>query len=198
MAPQALPSDEDLMLQYKAGAVGAFEELVRRHKRPVFHFALRFLGSPQGAEDALQEIFMRVVRHAPTYEAKARFTTWLFTIARHYCIDSARKAQLRRTESLDAPATHEEGAMSRLDLVPGREPGADQNADAIRIRGEVQAALDRLPVEQREVFILREHAGIPFREIAEMTHVPENTVKSRMRYALEALRTHLVQRGITP
>lgn len=191
-------SDEELMLQYKAGAYAAFEELVRRHQRKVYHFAWRSLGNPQAAEDALQEIFLRVVKHAPTYEPKAKFTTWLFTIARNWCIDEGRKQTFRRTESLDAPLSDEEGSATRLDMVPNPQPGADQGADAMRIRRALDAALAKLPAEQREVFLLREHSGVQFKEIAEMTGVSENTVKSRMRYALEGIRAHMVSVGITP
>jgi RNA polymerase sigma-70 factor (ECF subfamily) len=193
-----VPADEDLMLQYKAGSQEAFAELVRRHRRGVFHFTLRFLGSPQAAEDALQEVFLRVVRHAPTYERKARFTTWLFTIARNHCIDQGRRAKFRKTESLDAPLSDDEGAATRLDRVPGNALPADQGAESVRIRAALDRALGRLPEEQREVFLLREQAGIPFKEIADMAGVPENTVKSRMRYALEALRRHLETEGVRP
>lgn len=199
MAPNQSLTDEELMLQYKAGALAAFEELVRRHRRGVFHFALRFLGPPPAqAEDALQEIFLRVVRNAGSYEPKAKFTTWLFTIARHHCIDASRKNKFRRTDSLDAPLSDDDGAQTRMDRVAADAPGTDESADARRIRLAVQQALNQLPDEQREVFILREYSGVPFKEIADMTGVSENTVKSRMRYALESIRTHLTQRGITP
>ncbi|MBI5496806.1 MAG: RNA polymerase sigma factor [Deltaproteobacteria bacterium] len=191
-------SDEELMLQYKTGAVAAFEELVRRHQRRVFHFVLRSLRNPQAAEDALQEVFLRVVRNAPGYEPRAKFTTWLFTIARNHCIDESRKNAFRRTESLDAPLSDEDGSATRLDRVAAGTAGADENTDAMKIRRAVDAALHKLPEEQREVFILREHAGVQFKEIAEMTGVPENTVKSRMRYAMEGIRAHLVTLGITP
>ncbi len=191
-------SDEELMLQYKTGAYAAFEELVRRHQRKVFHFAWRSLGNPQAAEDALQEIFLRVVKHAPTYEPKAKFTTWLFTIARHWCIDEGRKQVFRRTESLDAPLSDDEGSATRLDMVASNQPGVDDGAEAVRIRRALDAALQKLPPEQREVFLLREHSGVQFKEIAEMTGVSENTVKSRMRYALEGIRAHMVGMGITP
>lgn len=191
-------SDEDLMFQYKAGAVASFEELLRRHRRAVFHFCLRSLRNPQAAEDALQEVFIRVVRHAPTWEPKAKFRTWLFTIARNHCIDEARKNTFRRTESLDAPLREGDGTATRMDTVASNGLAADDATHAVRIRAVLDEAVGNLPAEQREVFLLREHAGVQFKEIAEMTGVSENTVKSRMRYALESIRKEFVARGLQP
>ena len=92
----------------------------------------------------------------------------------------------------------EDGSATRMDMVQSGTALADANTDSMRIRKAVDVALAKLPEEQREVFLLREHAGVPFKEIAEMTGVPENTVKSRMRYALESMRVHLTNVGITP
>lgn len=191
-------SDEELMFQYKSGALLPFEELVRRHRRAVFHFALRSLNNPAAAEDALQEIFLRVVKYAPQWEQKAKFKTWLFTIARNHCIDEARKNVFRRTESLDAPLTQEEGSATRGDMVASTDAGADQNAHANRVRVVLDAAVAKLPEEQREVFLMREHSDIQFKDIAQIMNVSENTVKSRMRYALESIRKELLAKGITP
>ena len=74
----------------------------------------------------------------------------------------------------------------------------DRGAESLRLRGLLAAAIARLPEEQREVFVMREYAGMPFKEIADVVGVPENTVKSRMRYALEHLRAHLAQHGVVP
>ena len=98
----------------------------------------------------------------------------------------------------DAPLSDDEGSATRLDMVASNQPGVDDGAEAVRIRRAFDAALQKLPPEQREVFLLREHSGVQFKEIAEMTGVSENTVKSRMRYALEGIRAHMVGMGITP
>lgn len=100
----------------------------------------------------------------------------------------------RRAEPLDAAAP---GDPPRPE--PAAEgPGPDRLADSSLVRPKLEAALQALPTEQREVFLLREYAGLRFGEIAEVTGTPENTVKSRMRYALEALRAELAARGIGP
>lgn len=196
MGPQT--ADEQLMLAFKAGDARAFATLVSRHRQPVFNFILRYVGHRQRAEDLLQETWLKVVRSSNEWEPKARFTTWVYTIARNLCVDSARKEAFRATDSLDAPASGDEGeGRSKGELVAD-EGGAspDRAAHNARLRPVLERAIHSLPAEQREVFLLREYHGIGFKEIAEVTGVNENTVKSRMRYALEGLRKKLAESGV--
>jgi RNA polymerase sigma-70 factor (ECF subfamily) len=188
-------ADEALMLRYQRGDSGAFAELVRRHEKSLYNFVLRQTRSAPAAEDITQEAFLRVVQRAADFKHEARFTTWLFTIARNLCVDQARKAKLRRHPSLDGPAGDDEGARPLLEVVPdGRPDGeVDRAAEWSSMRRSIVSAVDSLPDEQREVFLLREVANLPFKEIAEVTGTAENTVKSRMRYALERLRTALME-----
>ena len=95
--------DARLMTLYKKGDAKAFEALLARHRKPVFNFCLRMLGHPPAAEDALQEVFLKVCKSAKDWERQAKFTTWLYTIARNHCIDAIRKARHRKTASLDQP-----------------------------------------------------------------------------------------------
>lgn len=190
-------ADEKLMLAYKAGDVRAFEQLVRRHRGAVFNFLLRLSGNNrQRAEDLLQETWLKVVRSAGTYEARAKFTTWVYTIARNLCMDALRKDSYRKADSLDAPAGDAEDERTLGERVPSPDAGPDRAAHSAAARPVLERALSKLPPEQREVFLLREYHGVQFKEIAEVTGVPENTVKSRMRYALEALRRHLGEAGL--
>lgn len=184
------------MLAFKSGDARAFEALVRRHRTPVYNFILRFTGQRQRAEDLLQETWLKVVRNAAEYEPKARFTTWVYTIARNLCVDSARKESYRQADSLEAPVREDEGRSLGEVLPDPLGPSPERGAHAARLRPLLQRALESLPPEQREVFILREFNGVPFKEIAVVTGVAENTVKSRMRYALEALRKRLDELGV--
>lgn len=190
-------SDEQLMLAYKSGDARAFATLVHRHRQPVFNFILRYVGHRQRAEDVLQETWLKVVRSSSEWQPKARFTTWVYTIARNLCVDSARKESFRQADSLDAPVGAEDDGRSLGEAVPD-EAGAspDRAAHNVRLRPMLEQALLGLPAEQREVFLLREYQGIGFKEIAEVTGVNENTVKSRMRYALEGLRRQLEALGV--
>jgi RNA polymerase sigma-70 factor (ECF subfamily) len=186
------------MLAFKGGDARAFEALVRRHRTPVFNFILRYTGSRPRAEDVLQDTWLKVVRSAREYEPKAKFTTWLYTIARNLCVDSARKESYRQTASLEAPAVGAEGSEGRPlgEGLPDAGASPERGAHNAQVRPLLERALAGLPEEQREVFILREYSGIPFKDIAEVTGVSENTVKSRMRYALEGLRRRLAELGV--
>ena len=191
--PLGEQEDEELMLKYAAGHVAAFELLVQRHERALFNFIYRSVGRRDIAEELLQETFLRIIKSAPKYQKTAKFTTWAYTIARNICIDRARKFKKRKELSLDRTIGNgEEGGATFLDQV------VDENAAAGSMDAEkkvflerLQAALDQLPEEQSEVFVMREFSGLKFREIAEILEIPVPTVKSRMRYALEGLRGHL-------
>ena len=183
-------SDERLMLRFRGGDSVAFEVLVRRHRTPVFSFLVRLVGDRGRAEDLCQDAFLRVVKAAPDWEERAAFRTWLFTIARNLAADEARRSVFRRADPLDTPGGEAVRAAAA-------DPLPDRAAASAQLRPRLEAALAALPAEQREVFLLREHAGLRFAEIASATGTPENTVKSRMRYALEALREKLAALGVS-
>ena len=165
------------MLAFKSGDARAFSTLVTRHRGSVFNFILRYTNHRQRAEDLLQETWLKVVRSAGEYQPKARFTTWVFTIARNLCVDSARKESYRKTDSLDAPvAGGDEGERALGEVVPDHDGASpDRAAHNVRLRPMIEKALQSLPDEQREVFLLREYHGVGFKEIAEGKHddVPE-------------------------
>jgi RNA polymerase sigma-70 factor (ECF subfamily) len=184
-------SDESLMLRYRDGDVRAFEVLVTRHRKPLFNFILRFVRDTAQAEDVTQETFLRLVKGADAYERQAKFTTWLYTIARNLCVDASRRGKHRKAASLDAPIGDEDGSATLLDLVPDGAAGVDRQAQSRELAVRMRAAIEALPDEQREIFLLREVADLQFNEIAAVIGCPENTVKSRMRYALEKLREAL-------
>lgn len=186
--------DEALMLAFKAGDARAFEVLVHRHRAAVFNFLFRLSGNRQRAEDLLQETWLKVIRSAAGYETRARFTTWLYTIARNLCMDALRKESYRRADSLDAAPDEESAPLG--ERVASSDAMPDRGAHNANLRPLLERALASLPPDQREVFLLREYHGVQFKEIAQVTGVPENTVKSRMRYALEGLRKRLQELGV--
>jgi RNA polymerase sigma-70 factor (ECF subfamily) len=192
--PAGSPGDEELMLRYQEGDVEAFNELVSRHGQTLYGFLVRLTGRRDRAEDAYQEVFLRVIRSATRYKPSASFTAWLYTIARNIVIDQARKDQRRAEESLDEPIGHESG-ITRLDMVadPGANP--ENQARGLELYEAVEKAIEGLSVEQREVLLLREKAGLSFKQIAKTTGAPLNTVKTRMHYALGHIRKALAGQG---
>jgi RNA polymerase sigma-70 factor (ECF subfamily) len=185
-------TDEALMIRFQRGDRAAFAVLVRRHQSPLYNFALRHLRAPQVAEDVVQDAFVRVVQSAAEFKHEARFTTWVYTITRNLCIDQLRKRALRKHPSLDQGKPGEEGDGPTLgEQTADVRASVEREATGAELKERIAKAVEALPEEQREVFLMREVANLPFKEIAEVTGVPENTVKSRMRYALERLQQAL-------
>ncbi len=194
-------SDEQLLAAYRGGDVRAFEKLLARYERPIWSFLRRFVRDAEAAEDLLQEVFLRVVRDAqasgPAWKGEAKFSTWLYTIARNLCIDRARRTAVRgsASPSIDGPAggAGETETLHERIAAPGPSPDAlVAGREAAR---RIERAVAELPDDQREVFLMREVMELPFAEIASVVGVSEPTVKSRMRYALEKLRTALADLG---
>ena len=187
------PPDEQLMLRYQQGDRAAFAVLVRRHQQPLYNFALRQVRVPQVAEDVVQETFVRVVQNATEFKHEARFTTWVYTITRNLCIDQLRKRALRKHPSLDESRGEEGDGPTLGEQTADPRASVEREATGTELKERIARAVDKLPDEQREVFLMRELSNLPFKEIAEITGVPENTVKSRMRYALERLQEALAE-----
>jgi len=183
-------ASESLMLRFRSGDVRAFEILLQRHRQSIYEFVLRSVGTynTAQAEDLTQETFLRVVKQAGSYEPRSKFTTWLFTLARNLCIDASRRRKHRKAQSLDAP---DEEGHSLLDRTSDGGMPVDRQAVSTELRARMERAIEELPEDQREVFLMRESADLSFKEIADVIGISENTVKSRMRYALEKLRASL-------
>lgn len=185
-------SDEQLLGFYVRGELSAMAVLVTRYQRPLYTFLVRMCGESSRAEDLVQDVFMRLIEHAETFEGGAKLRTWLYRIARNVAIDDMRRRKHRRHASLDA--THDAGDERSLhDRVAAALPGADRQNVSKELAARMLEAIDQLPDDQREVFLLRQVQALQFREIAEITAVSENTVKSRMRYALERLQGALAE-----
>lgn len=180
-------SDETLMLRYQRGEMGAFATLVARHEGPLFHFVARHVRSAVAAEDVVRETFVRVIENAGTFKHEARFSTWIYAIARDLSVDRLRGASPRPRDEAKSGAAPDAPTDVEIDLEPASDAPSAEGAAAGSLSARIAAAVDALPEEQREVFLLRQLAGLPFGEIASVTDAPPDTVKSRMRYALERL-----------
>lgn len=171
----ASPVDVDaaLMADVAAGDEGAFANLVRRHQQPLVNFFLR-MGALADSEDLAQETFVRLFRYRARYRATARFTTFLYHLARNVWADRGRKVV--RVERIA------NALLAEQSIVPAAvEESAGQTLD-------VEAALDRLSPKLREVIVLNIYQGLRYQEVADVLGIPLGTVKSRINLALAALR----------
>ena len=168
-------SDEELMLAYRAGDAAAFERLYARHRTRLFRFVLRSIKVRAVAEELYQEIWMRLIEARASYTPKARFTTWLYTIAHNYLVDHWRKRGLNLV------------ALDGEDVAGGSPDPAD-HAEAREALSRFANALAALPALQREAFLLHEEGGLTVAEIAAATGAGEEAAKSRLRYAIAKLK----------
>jgi len=178
----AEPADETLMLAYAAGDASAFEQLYARHRGPLYRFLLRHLRDAALADEFFQDTWQRVIAARQGWKPEAAFGTWLYRIAHNRLNDHWRALKHR-------PAAPED-AEARTESVPDPDTPERQLSE-FEQRRRLQVAMEELPPEQREVLLLRLEQELTLEEIGEITGVGRETVKSRLRYAMDRLRSRL-------
>ena len=181
--------DEDLMNCYRDGDAHAFELLYMRHKGPLYRYLLRQCGVAALAEELFQDVWMKLIDARSRYEARAKFTTYLYRLAHNRLIDHYRRTQTGVPISYADDA--DEPLIEQVADVEAREP--DNELDRRRLAQRLLVQIATLPEAQREAFLLREESGLSLEEIAEVTGVNAETAKSRLRYALSKLRQGLTK-----
>ncbi len=171
--------DEALVRRVLNGEVEAFSSLIERYKVAVFNLCSRMLNDPDEAEDASQEVFLRAYNQLHTYQPGRRFSTWILSIASHYCIDMLRRR--RPVMDLDSIAFWK----------ASDQPEPEESAVAGENRDEVRDLLKKLPEKYRSVTILRYWQDLSYEEIAEATGLSVATVKTRLFRARELLAKEL-------
>lgn len=171
-----------------AGQTDRFEELVRRHQRPIINFLYRMVGDFDLALDLSQDVFVRVYASLDRFDARYRFTTWLYRIASNCAIDHLRRRRPPMT-SLDAPQRLEDGEIQQQPVCPAAGPA--RQFEARERLGRLERAIERLPGEYRRLVLLRHSAHLSYEEMARVTRRPLGTVKNRLFRAREMLRTQL-------
>jgi len=181
--------DAALMAALRNGELGAFGALVARHQRSLINFFYHLSWDRPLSEDCAQEVFLRLYSHLGTYEPQAKFTTFLFRVARNLWIDRMRSEQARggKPVSLEAPAGFGEERSLR-DRLSGPSPTPVEILARQETQDALKNAIDRLPEEQRTVLILSEIQGMKYQDIGAILDIPVGTVKSRMHTAMERLR----------
>ena len=174
--------DSALMLRYRDGDADAFETLYHRHNDSLYRYLLRLSLNRDTAEDLFQEAWGKIINSRHNYRPTAKFSTFLFRVAHNCFIDYLRKNKRHTAETNIDPD---------LSPSPGDEP--DQMTERHLARRRLDACLEEIPSEQRDVFLLYEEAGLSIDEIATVTGVNRETAKSRLRYAAGKLRAALAE-----
>ncbi|MEQ8764739.1 MAG: sigma-70 family RNA polymerase sigma factor [Planctomycetota bacterium] len=184
--------DIQLMLRVKDGDLESFQRLVDRYQQPLINFFFKMTWDHQVAEDCAQEVFLKLYRSRRRYEGTAKFSTFLYRIAKNCLTDLHRRRRVRVQPTSLSEWRDAGGAQYRLgDLVPGNGPGPQQILEGRELQARVSSALDSLSPEQRIVFVMSEHQGLKYADIAEILGVPVGTIKSRMFNAMGRLRESL-------
>jgi RNA polymerase sigma-70 factor (ECF subfamily) len=184
----ATMSDDDdaqLMLAYARGEMRAFETLYSRHRAALYRYLMRQARDGEVANDLFQEVWSRVIVNRARYEPRAKFRTFLFTLAHNCFIDHCRRSKTRPggTNIDDADAA---------DLLPAEDDvRPDRKLERDEASARYRAALASLPPEQRDVYLLHEESDLSLDEIARVTGVGAETAKSRLRYAVGKLKAAL-------
>ena len=174
-------SDQELMRLVQAGDLSPASEIYDRYSSRIYNFAYRFLRNSEAAEDATQEVFVKMLKHASQFHGDAKLSTWLFSITANWCRDYLRKADNKAKEA-------EEVLYS---LPAPSEEAPDRNLERRQDEQRIQRALSALTPEQREAILLSRYQGLSYAEIAQISGCSEGAVKTRVFRAMETLKKAL-------
>ena len=176
-------SDQELMKLLQGGDLTPAGEIFDRYSARIYNFAYRFLKNSEAAEDATQEVFVKMIRYASQFHGDAKLSTWLFSIAANHCRDHLRKADNRTKESEE----------TLLTLAAPADAAPDRAVERKQTEALVQQALGLLTPEQREAILLSRYQGLSYAEIAKIAGCSEGAVKTRVFRAMETLKKALTR-----
>jgi RNA polymerase sigma-70 factor (ECF subfamily) len=183
-------SDEQIVERALTGDAEAFGEIVRRWERRIFALAYGMLGREEDARDATQETFLSAFRNLRNFRGEAKVSSWLHRIAVNQCITRQRRAKVRNEAALDDETERDAASFAApLEILPSRVVEGRERTVAVR------RAVNSLPVELRQVIVMKEFEDLTFREIADVLGLPLSTVKSRLYTALRQLQMRLQKFG---
>jgi RNA polymerase sigma-70 factor, ECF subfamily len=183
---QSLGSDEIIVERALTGDAEAFGEIVRRWERRIFALTYGMLGREEDARDATQETFLAAFRNLRGFRGEAKVSSWLHRIAVNQCISRQRRSKVRSEAALDDEQEKHAGSfVTSVSYSPARMVEGRQETFAVR------RAINSLPVELRQIVVMKEFEELTFREIADALDLPLSTVKSRLYTALKQLQMRL-------
>jgi len=178
--------EQEWIALYRQGDVEALGKLVEHYRRPLYGFILKMTEGADDAEEVFQEVWFRAIKHLNKYRQK-HFLSWLFRIAHNLIIDRARKAK----PLVDIQGATEDGVDAIESRVAGPGIGPAAETAGHDLGAHIAAAVKKLPLQQKEVFVMRTEGDLPFKEIARIQKTSVNTALARMHYALVKLREQL-------
>src|SRR6202451_2901602 len=184
-------TDAEVMLRVKAGDQSAFDYLVQKYRRPLVSFMYRMARNASAAEDLAQEVFLRVYRSRHTYEASAKFTTWLYRIATNLAVNHARDTRHERPEvSVSLDETNDDSSTTTLQLPDGALTAEQAMVQRERLQA-IRSKVEALPEQQRLAVIMHKYQQMDYKQIAEILKKSESATKSLLFRAYETLRDQL-------
>ena len=170
-------TDADVMLRVKAGDEGAFDYLVQKYRRPMVNFMYRMAHNAAAAEDLAQEVFLRVYRSRSSYEATAKFTTWLYRIATNLAVNHARDTRHEKPETMVSLDEPDEGTGTTMD-VPDRTLTVEEDLVRRERLMAIRQKVHDLPERQRLAVIMHKYQQMDYKQIAEVLKLSESATKS--------------------
>ncbi len=187
---ETIPSDENIVERALTGDAEAFSEIVRRWERRIFVLAFGILGREEDARDATQETFLAAFRSLRGFRGEAKVSSWLHRIAVNQCITRQRRAKVRNEAALEDEQERDAAKFSApVSFSPARTVESRQITEAVR------CAVNSLPVDLRQIVVMKEFEELTFREIADTLDLPLSTVKSRLYTAMKQLQMRLQKFG---
>jgi len=186
---ETLGPDEIIVERALSGDADAFGEIVRRWERRIFALTYGMLGREEDARDATQETFLAAFRNLRGFRGDAKVSSWLHRIAVNQCLTRQRRAKVRNEAALDDDEERANSFAAPVDYSPARVAEGRQRTAAVRV------ALNSLPLELRQVVVMKEFEELTFREISEALDLPLSTVKSRLYTGLKQLQMRLAKFG---
>lgn len=186
-------TEQELVERAKKGDESAFEALVTENEKRIYNLCRRLTGNPEDAAELTQEAFLNAWRGLGRFQGESSFSTWLYRLASNACIDFLRKEKRRQSLSMTVSLDDEEEA--RQVELPDERYTPERELERIEVRQAVEAGLEKLTPEHRQVLVMREINGLSYAEIGGVLGLEEGTVKSRIARARNALRKVLTERG---
>ena len=185
-------TEQELVLRAKAGDDDAFAQLMRDNEKRIYNLTLRMTGNREDAMDLAQEAFLNAWRGLKFFKGDSAFSTWVYRLASNACIDHLRRKKRRQDISAPMPMDEEDDSIPDI---PDERFQPEQELERQELRRAVDAGLEQLSHEHRQVLVMREVSGLSYQEIGDILDLEAGTVKSRIARARNSLRKILVESG---